>query len=68
MSTFTKALCKYEVAEMLGVSPTTLRTWLNTLYYNELENLGYYRRQKKLTPKQLNFLHQKIDLQFEKSG
>ena len=60
---FTESMYKNEVAEMLNVCPTTLRTWLNDRYFDELEQIGYQKRQKKLNPKQLNYLREKIDLQ-----
>ena len=60
---FKKYLYKYEVAEMLGISQNTLRHYLNVLYYKELKEIGYTRRQKYLNPKQLNYLQKKIDLQ-----
>lgn len=54
--------CKYEVAKMLQISVKTLSIYLNTMYYSDLSVLGYKKRQKKLTPKQLNYLVEKIDL------
>ena len=59
---FTSNLCKYEVAEMLKISVRTLSLYLNKMYYDELQKLGYYKNQKKLTPIQLNWLSKKIDL------
>ncbi len=62
MIIFSKALTKIEVATMLNVSPSTLRTWLNVRYFEELKNIDYSPGQKLLTPKQLNFLAEKLDL------
>jgi transcriptional regulator with XRE-family HTH domain len=62
MNTFTKSLSKIEVAELLGVSASTLRNWLNKRYFEELKAYDYDPNQKILTPKQLNYLAAKIDL------
>ena len=62
---FKKCLYKYEVAEILGISPGTLRIYLNKRYIDDLRKIGYNPMQKQLTPKQLNFLQNKIDLQPE---
>ena len=59
---FSSSHCKYEVAKMLQISVKTLSAYLNTMYYSDLSVLGYKKRQKKLTPKQLNYLVEKIDL------
>jgi len=47
---------------MLNISPATLRKWLNIRYYDELAKLDYSKNQQILTPKQLNFLAEKVDL------
>jgi len=60
---FAATLCKYEVAAILQISSNTLRIWLNSKYYNELKELGYCKNQKKLNPKQINYLIKKIDFQ-----
>ena len=62
MTVFSKALTKIEVATMLNVSPSTLRSWLNVRYFEELKTINYSPNQKLLTPKQLNFLAEKLDL------
>jgi transposase len=49
---------KYEIAEKIGVSKTTLRNWLNIKYFSELQKLGYEKRQKYLTTKQINYLRE----------
>jgi len=60
---FKTTLGKGEVAKMLNVCPATLGNWLNNKYYTELKLLGYQKWQHILTPKQLNFLQSKIDIQ-----
>ncbi len=59
---FGEGLYKNEVARSLKVSARTLRYWLNDRYFIELSKLGYKKTDKILTPKQLNYLHDKIDL------
>ena len=63
---FYQVLSKKEIANMLGISSGTLRIWLNERYYEELQEIGYSKRQKLLTPKQLNYLMRKIDFTGEK--
>ena len=62
MKDFTEAKSKAEVAQMLNISPATLRKWLNHRYYDELKLFDYNPNQKILTPKQLNYLAAKLDL------
>lgn len=62
---FTECLEKWKVAEKLAISNTTLSYYLNNKYLDDLLKLDYHPRQKKLTPKQLNYLKDKIDLQNE---
>lgn len=62
MDKFREALTKQEVCQILKVSNTTLQYYLNNRYFEELKKIGYRKRQKKLTPKQLNYLNDKIDL------
>lgn len=52
---------KYELAARLGVSPGTLRRWLNERYYKDLVKLGYSKRQCYLTPGQVAWLAAKLD-------
>ncbi|NOY50452.1 MAG: DUF4248 domain-containing protein [Chlorobi bacterium] len=59
---FKQTKTKIEVAMMLNISPATLRKWLNIRYYDELAKLDYSKNQQILTPKQLNFLAEKVDL------
>ena len=59
---FTRCMYKYEVAQLLNIQPGTLSRWLNVLYLKDLQEIGYNKNQKYLTPKQLNYLKDKIDL------
>ena len=51
---------KNEIAERIGISISSLRHWLNVRYIDELEKLGYYLRQKKITHRQFLFLMNKL--------
>jgi hypothetical protein len=62
---FSKFMSKKEIARMLGICPRTLQNYLNRRYFAELEQLGYERNLKLLSPRILNFLAEKIDLQQE---
>lgn len=67
MTKFSKSLYKSEVIVLLGWGASTLRRYLNVKYIDQLQEIGYKNTQKKLTPKQLNFLQEKIDLQLKNS-
>lgn len=56
-----RCIYKYELADRIGIGKSTLRRWLNQLYYQELASLGYQKTQKVLNAKQLNFLAEKLD-------
>ncbi len=56
---------KYQLADKLEVSRTTLGLWLNHRYFSELEKLGYYKTQKRLTPEQLKFLSNKLGFELD---
>ena len=56
-------LYKTEVARRLNITRETLRLYLNERYFDELKSLGYIKNQKMLTPKQLEYLHDKIGLE-----
>ncbi len=66
MKEFTQALTKKEVCNLLKISNATLKNWLNKRYFTELSKLGYQPSDRILTPKQLNYLAEKIDLTNEK--
>lgn len=53
-------MSKAHLAELLNVSPSTLRRWLNKLYLAELEQLGYTRKQQLFTPRQWCWLVDKL--------
>ena len=61
--TFKSCLTKKEVAQLYGISMVTLSNWLNDRYYEELLEMGYYKNQKILNPKILNFLQEITGLQ-----
>ncbi len=47
---------------MLKISESTLRKWMNELYYDDLEKLGYKKSQKLLTPAVVEYLVGKLDM------
>lgn len=52
-----QVITKNEFAQMLGVSNRTLSRWLNIMYYNELKQKYYYKKEQKvLTANQIRFL------------
>lgn len=62
MPEFTKSLNKSEVARLLDVTSVTLSNYLNHMYLKELQQIGYRKNSKKLNPKILNYLNEKIGL------
>lgn len=59
----TGTLSKKEICQLLNVSDTTLRNYLNRRYFSELSLLGYRKNQKLLMPNQIIFLREKIGLE-----
>lgn len=55
-----KMAYKYEIAERIGVSTSTLSNWLNIKYYKELSELGYEKNSRLLSPKIINYLKDKL--------
>jgi len=52
-----QALHKNEFARIAGVTPRTFRTWINNPNVLEkLKETGYFKRQKILTPRQVQIL------------
>jgi len=49
-----KAITKKELAQKMGISPSTLHYYLNKRWYDILKEYGYQKRQKILSVKQLN--------------
>lgn len=55
-----KVLSKQELCIILQISATTLRSWLNNKYYEDLQKLGYTKLQRLLTPSQVNYIVNKL--------
>ena len=58
-------LRKSELADLLGITPRTLRRWLNEMYYNELILIGYDKNMVTLTPKIVEWLTEKLCITIE---
>jgi hypothetical protein len=56
------SMTKAQLALLLGVSGKTVGKYLNVLYYEQMKQLGYYKRQKILMPKQIEFLIGHLDI------
>lgn len=52
----TKAVTKKELAELIGVSESTLRRYLNKDILHRIEPLGYKRHCQKISGKALKFI------------
>ena len=61
--------CKYpplrkgELAELLNISASTLARWLNSKYYEELEKLGYQKKNITLEPELVKYLCEKLSIE-----
>ncbi len=53
-------ITKKELALQLGVSPSTLRRWLNELYFKELSESGYDKTDRILKPRVLQWLREHL--------
>lgn len=62
MIVFKRSMSKKEVAQRLGISPSTLQRYLNKRYFGELEALDYRKSDRLLNPCILNYLYDKINL------
>ena len=55
-----RCVTKCELAILAGVSGSTLQTWMNRRYYEELKKLGYTKKQRILLPAQVAFLFERL--------
>jgi len=51
---------KRELATELGISMDVLRKYLNTVYFKELQSIGYSQCAHLLTPKQCELIREKL--------
>lgn len=51
-----KSIKKSELAQLMGISTSTLKNYLNKLWYNKLKEIGYIKRQRILTSLQFNLI------------
>ena len=51
-----KSITKSGLAQLMGISNSTLQNYLNNLWYEKLKETGYYKRQKILSSRQLNLI------------
>jgi len=55
-----RCITKSELAEKCGVSCSTLQTWMNRRYFEELKKLGYNKKQRILLPPLVKFLFERL--------
>lgn len=55
-----RCITKSELAAKCGISCSTLQTWLNRRYYDELKKLGYEKKHRILRPNLVKFLFEKL--------
>ncbi|MDP3914376.1 MAG: hypothetical protein Q8R96_11655 [Bacteroidota bacterium] len=58
--TKTMGMLKSEYSRRVGIPVSTMRNYMNKLYYAELKEMDYNRCQNYLTPKQVDFLNRKL--------
>ncbi len=51
-----RVMTKQELADKLGISASTLRRYMNELWYKQLRRYNYNKYQKILTRKQVRFV------------
>ena len=55
-----QTITKSELAQLCGVSITTIAKWCNIDFFNELKELGYNKQQQIFTPRQTQFLKENL--------
>ncbi|MFA6923108.1 MAG: helix-turn-helix domain-containing protein [Bacteroidales bacterium] len=50
------SITKKQLAQKMGVSQSTLQKYLNNIWFEKLKELNYVKRQRILTPKQLELI------------
>lgn len=58
-------MSKKKFSELSGIPSRTLRNYLNVIYYPELKEIQYTKRQRLLTPKQVKWLVKKLVIIFD---
>jgi hypothetical protein len=53
---FIVPITKKQLALLMNISNTTLRTYLNNEWYDGLKSLGYHKNSKVLSPRQLIYI------------
>lgn len=56
-------ISKKQLRILLNISASTLNTYLNIRYYNELKELGYIKTAQLLSPKIIKHLQDKLDFE-----
>ena len=56
----TMGMLKSEYSRRVGIPVSTMRNYMNKLYFAELKEMDYTRCQNYLTPKQVDFLNRKL--------
>lgn len=56
------SMTKKELRIICRISQKTLHLWLNVIYFEELQKLGYRKNQKILMPKQVEYILGKQDI------
>lgn len=55
-------MTKSRLAALCCVTTRTVQTWCNRIYFEKLQEMGYYKTQKTFTPKQWHFLTDQLVL------
>jgi transposase-like protein len=54
---------KKELAAALGISPSTLRRWLNKKYFDHLASTGYEKTARIIHPKAMAWICTHLDIE-----
>lgn len=56
-----KSISKSELADSMQISMSTLRYYLNNLWYSDLKKENYQKRQRLLSPRQIAVIKSRWD-------
>jgi hypothetical protein len=53
---YIEPLSKKQLAMLMNISDSTMRNYLNNVWYDDLNNRGYDKTNKVLSPRQIKFI------------
>ena len=56
MIDYIEPISKKQLALLMNISDSTMRSYLNNIWFDELKNRGYDKTNKVLSPRQIKFI------------